>query len=152
MYVPISDFTNWAFYRPGSGKFLPEDIDVELCTHIVYGFAVLNSRTFKVRVHDRWVDLDNNFFKRVSALKKGSNRKVSLAIGGWNDSKGSKYSKLVNNPSARKTFIENVIPFLKTHDFDGLDLDWEYPAKRGGSPDDKSNFIELIRDLKKAFR
>merc|ERR1711860_207194 len=45
-------FTNWAFYRPGVGKFEPEDINVELCTHIVYGFAVLNPKTFKVRAHD----------------------------------------------------------------------------------------------------
>ena len=28
----------------------------------------------------------------------------------------------------------------------------EYPGKRGGSSDDKENFIKLIRDLKKAFR
>lgn len=30
--------TNWAWYRQGGGgKFLPEDIDHRLCTHIVYG-------------------------------------------------------------------------------------------------------------------
>ena len=56
------------------------------------------------------------------------------------------------DPERRKRFVESVLAFCKEHNFDGLDLDWEYPAKRGGSPDDKSNFIELIRDLKKAFR
>ena len=52
---------------------------------------------------------------------------VTLALGGWNDSKGDKYSRLVNNPAARARFIEHVIGFIEEHDFDGLDLDWEYP-------------------------
>ena len=56
---------------------------------------------------------------------KSQNRKVLLAIGGWNDSKGNKYSRLVNNPKARKDFIQHVIEYLKKHNFDGLDLDWE---------------------------
>ena len=39
----------------------------------------------------------------MTALKGGrAKRKVSLAIGGWNDSKGDKYSRLVNDPKARR--------------------------------------------------
>lgn len=53
--------------------------------------------------------------------------KVLLALGGWNDSAGDKYSRLVNNPSARRKFIEHAVPFLLKYKFDGLDLDWEYP-------------------------
>jgi GH18 family chitinase len=53
--------------------------------------------------------------------------KVSLGLGGWNDSAGDKYSKLVNDPSARAKFIAHAIPFLEQYGFDGLDLDWEYP-------------------------
>lgn len=53
--------------------------------------------------------------------------KVSLAIGGWNDSAGDKYSKLVNDPAARARFITHVVNFLQKYGFDGLDLDWEYP-------------------------
>ena len=53
--------------------------------------------------------------------------KVMIALGGWNDSADDKYSRLVNDPAARKRFIDNVIDFIITHDFDGLDLDWEYP-------------------------
>jgi chitinase len=51
-----------------------------------------------------------------------------VAIGGWNDSAGEKYSRLANNPTARQKFIDNVIQFIKKYDFDGLDLDWEYPV------------------------
>ena len=57
--------------------------------------------------------------------KKGL--KVTLALGGWNDSAGDKYSRLVNSPSARRRFVKHVVEFLEKHGFDGLDLDWEYP-------------------------
>ena len=149
-------FTNWAFYRPGVGKFEPEDINVELCTHIVYGFAVLNPKTLKVRAHDSWVDFDKEFYKRVSSLK-GTNRKVSLALGGWNDSKGNKYSKLVNDPQARAAFIDHIVPFLKKHNFDGLDLDWEYPKCwqvdcKKGPASDKDGFADWVKELSVAFK
>jgi chitinase len=61
----------------------------------------------------------------VAYKKKGL--KVSLALGGWNDSAGDKYSRLVNSPSARRRFVIHVIEFLEKHGFDGLDLNWEYP-------------------------
>ena len=70
--------------------------------------------------------LSSEFYEKVVALKKHG-IKVLIAIGGWNDSLGSKYSKLVNNPSARAKFTEHVVGFIKKHNFDGLDLDWEYP-------------------------
>ena len=66
------------------------------------------------------------FFERVTALRQFG-VKVMIALGGWNDSADDKYSRLVNDPAARKIFIDNVIDFIITHDFDGLDLDWEYP-------------------------
>lgn len=53
--------------------------------------------------------------------------KVLIAIGGWNDSLGDKYSRLVNSLEARARFVANVIEFIEKWQFDGLDLDWEYP-------------------------
>ena len=64
---------------------------------------MLNSRTLRIRAHDSWVDFDKEFYKQVTELKGGKGRrKVSLALGGWNDSKGNKYSRLVNDPKARR--------------------------------------------------
>lgn len=38
---------------------MPEDIDSDLCTHIVYGFAVLDSTRLVITPHDSWADIDN---------------------------------------------------------------------------------------------
>jgi GH18 family chitinase len=69
-YVPIAGyfkvvcyFTNWAWYRQGIGKYLPETIDERLCTHIVYGFAVLDYENLIVKAHDSWADYDNSKYK-----------------------------------------------------------------------------------------
>lgn len=77
---------------------------------------------------DRYIfRIFSEFYERIAALKsKGI--KVLMAIGGWNDSAGDKYSRLVNSPSARQRFIENVIQFIEKYKFEGLDLDWEYPV------------------------
>lgn len=120
-YMVVCYFTNWAWYRPGIGKYKPEDIDSTLCTHIIYGFAVLNGQTLTIRTHDSWADIDNNFYTKVSGLKE-KGIKVSIAIGGWNDSLGDKYSRLVRNPEARKRFIEDVIKFMKKYGFEGKQL------------------------------
>ena len=80
LFSTFLDFTNWAFYRPNKGKYLPEHIDPRLCTHIIYGFATLNPKSLKIRAHDSWADIGNEMYKKVTELK-GRNRKVSLAIG-----------------------------------------------------------------------
>jgi chitinase len=149
-------FTNWAWYRQGPGKYLPSDIDPDLCTHIVYGFAVLNGDQLIIKPHDTWADFDNKFYEKVTAFKaKGI--KVLIAIGGWNDSAGDKYSRLVNNPSSRRRFIAHVVDFIENNNFDGLDLDWEYPKCwqvdcNKGPASDKSSFAEFVKELHEAFR
>ncbi|KAK7070519.1 Cht3p [Halocaridina rubra] len=149
-------FTNWAWYRPEIGKYKPEDIDPTICTHIVYGFAVLDYSNLIIKPHDSWADIDNKFYEKVTALR-AQGIKVTIAIGGWNDSLGDKYSRLVNNPAARAKFISHVIEFIKKYNFDGLDLDWEYPVCwqvdcKKGPKSDKENFALWVRELKEAFK
>lgn len=155
-YKVVCYFTNWAWYRPGQGKYVPEDIDENLCTHIVYGFAVLNSNSLTIKTHDSWADIDNRFYERVVAYKKKGIR-VTVAIGGWNDSLGSKYARMVLDPQARRKFIESVLIFCEKYGFEGLDLDWEYPVCwqvdcSKGSANEKAGFASLVRELSDVFK
>jgi len=155
-YMVVCYFTNWAWYRSGNGKYTPDDIDASLCTHVVYGFAVLDSNRLVIKPHDTWADFDNKFYQRVTDLKK-KGVKVSIAIGGWNDSLGSKYSRLVLDPNRRRAFNEHVVNFVLEHNFDGLDLDWEYPVCwqvdcKKGSAEEKQAFADWVRELNEAFK
>lgn len=66
------------------------------------------------------------FYEKVVSLKSRG-VKVVLGLGGWDDSASDKYSRLVNSVSARRKFIVHALDFIEQYEFDGLDLDWEYP-------------------------
>jgi len=115
----------------------------------------LDSNNLVIKPHDSWADLDNQFYKKVTSLKRYG-IKVTIAIGGWNDSLGGKYSQLVNNPAARAKFIAHVVEFIEKYGFDGLDLDWEYPKCwqvdcSKGPESDKEAFALWVKELRAAF-
>jgi len=79
-----------------------------------------------------------------------------LALGGWTDSSGDKYSRLISSDAARRKFVAHIVSFLRQYNFDGLSLEWSYPkcwqsdCKKG--PDaDKPNFTKLMRELREEF-
>ncbi|KAK6620011.1 hypothetical protein RUM44_006411 [Polyplax serrata] len=142
----------WSVYRPGRGSFTIDDIDGKLCTHLVYAFVGLNATTNTLRSIDPYYDLEENYgkgsFKKMTQLKlKYPNLKVTLAVGGWNE--GSlNYSTMALEPESRKKFINSVVDYVTRYNFDGFDLDWEFPGSRGGRKEDKQNFALLVKELK----
>lgn len=147
-YNVLCHTTNWAFYRNGEGKFVPENLDMSLCSHILYSFATLDPVELIMLEFDKWVDVENRLYTRTVRLANGI--PVLLAMGGWTDSSGGKYSSLVSNKRNRENFIENAIPFLKRYEFSGLHVDWNYPScpqsdcKRGNATD-KMYFTQFIQ-------
>lgn len=60
--------------------------------------------------------------------------------GGWSFGT-QKFKEMSSSRYARQTFIYSAIPYLRDRNFDGLDVDWEYPK---GS-DDKKNYVLLLK-------
>ena len=97
-------------------------------------------------------------YSRFTALKqKFPGLKTWASVGGWSftdpGSTRSAFSDMSSSSATRKIFISGVMNFMSTYGFDGIDLDWEYPAAsdRGGLPGDTENYVALVKDMRAAF-
>ncbi|XP_018326596.1 endochitinase-like [Agrilus planipennis] len=146
-------YGSWALYRQSIGRFSTENIDPSLCTHVYYCFLGLNRNTQEIEVFDSNVDLDRGGYRNFTGFKaRYPNVKFSIAIGGWNQGSYA-FSALCQNATKRARFIQQIIEFIKTYKFDGLELDWEYPTQRDSAygAADKDNFMLLLKEIKQAF-
>jgi chitinase len=71
--------------------------------------------------------------------------KVVVSLGGWGQSGG--FSPMAADTAARRKFVQNVKAFCQTNGYDGVDLDWEYPA----NITDRANLTILVHELRQAF-
>ncbi|XP_008570097.1 PREDICTED: chitinase-3-like protein 2 [Galeopterus variegatus] len=141
-YKLVCYFTNWSQERHEPGKFTPENIDPFLCSHLIYSFASISNN--RVVIKDK---NDMMLYQTINNLKtKNPKLKILLSIGGYLfGSKG--FHPMVDSSSSRLEFINSVILFLKTHNFDGLDVSWIYPDQK-----DNTHFAMLIHELAEAFQ
>lgn len=65
--------------------------------------------------------------------------KVLLSIGGASASTSS-FESVAGNSEKLNTMAQSAITLFETYNFDGLDIDWEYPY-------DKSSFTALLSGL-----
>ncbi|XP_043461706.1 uncharacterized protein LOC122498159 isoform X3 [Leptopilina heterotoma] len=144
-------YTNWSVYRPGTAKFSPQNINPYLCTHLIYAFGGF-TKDNTLKPFDKYQDIEKGGYAKFTGLKTyNKNLKTLLAIGGWNEG-SSRFSPMVADAHRRKEFVKNCVKFLRQNHFDGLDLDWEYPAFRdGGKPRDKENYAILVEELREQF-
>ncbi|PSM48188.1 hypothetical protein C7Y66_15740 [Chroococcidiopsis sp. CCALA 051] len=99
-YKLVGYFENWAQYRQAGGKFLPEQIDPSLFTHINFAFGIFGFVTWSVDPTEtrtgeqrytgdytlqpvEWNDR-KVLYPAIQKLKeKNPNLKTLLSIGGW---------------------------------------------------------------------
>lgn len=63
------------------------------------------------------------------------------------------FSSAVASHASRTTFVGNIAKTYYSFELDGIDIDWEYPGKKGDSGDhfhstDSANFLSFLQLLR----
>uniref|UniRef100_A0A3B4VJ15 chitinase n=1 Tax=Seriola dumerili TaxID=41447 RepID=A0A3B4VJ15_SERDU len=136
-------YNSLAEYRANGGKVRISDIDPKQCTHLIFAFSDISS--VNRLVPRRTTDL--NRYQSFNQLKaRNPLLKTLLAVGDT-----QRFSMMVSTQSRRAMFIQSAITLLRTYGFDGLSLDWKFPAAAGSQSDNKQKFTMLCQELKAAF-
>lgn len=61
---------------------------------------------------------------------------------------GSSFSDATRSASQRKSLARNILSFVQEHNFDGVDIDWEFPVFTSMKLRDKRNFVLLLREIR----
>ncbi|CAG9864903.1 unnamed protein product [Phyllotreta striolata] len=141
---------SWSIYRREIGFFNVSNINTDICTTIVYAFAGLDLNLDLASI-DSNADITRGGFAEFVKLKqKEPCLKTMVAVGGWNEGT-RKFSVASSTTESRKNLAQSILKFLVYYGFDGIDIDWEYPTSEGGLPEDGSNFVELLNEIKTAI-
>lgn len=160
MTVNVGYYQSWAIYRDSDcNPVFPDEIDVlgNGYTHLTYAFASINS-TFQLEPWGGSYDTEVPLYATFNSLKDAyPGLKTMMAVGGWtfNDpgETQTRFSDTASTAANRAIFAASCVEFCQTYNFDGIDLDWEYPGdtSRGGTSADKTNFGLLIQAIRDAF-
>jgi len=131
-----------AAYLGDKGAHTLIEEDVMKLTHINYAFALVKDG-----------EVTGSHLKNLDILKKmkalNPNLKTVISIGGWG---AGGFSEAASTEESRGKFADTAVEFMLNNDFDGIDIDWEYPCSSlagiASSPDDKFTFTLMLQEIR----
>src|SRR5580700_10123568 len=132
---------NSAYYAGWMQQQLPaREIDFTAMTHLIH-FAVVPRTDGTLDSDTNTVTLANSTDVVTRAHAAGV--KVLICVGGENSAGGFRGACRDAN---RSRFVSNLVSFVRSRKYDGVDLDWE-PLEQS----DTSQFTGLVNDLRAAL-
>ncbi len=118
---------------------IPALIPYDKLTHINYAFLIPNEDGTFRELLNTWKTGE------LVSLAHKQNVKVLISVGGWGWD--AQFERLAASPSTRAAFVQNLVRVIDEYQFDGADIDWEYPDPGASS----QNFLVLIQELRTAL-
>jgi chitinase len=116
----------------------PEKIDLYHLTHIIHAFAWPNSDG-TLSTYTEMIDADLNYQVHLGG------KQILVSLGGWGNS--TAFADVTGDASLRSTLISNIISFIQQNDYDGVDIDWEFPSSLA----DRENLTLFMSELRSAL-
>lgn len=143
-------YTNWSEGRAvvEFRYHLKEHLDPFLCTHLIYAFANINPTKLRIeRVYstedDGQIPGSGLMFDFTNLKKKNPKLKTILSIGGEHS---GDFQLIMGSDKSIKTFAQNIYIYIRDRNFDGIDIDWEYPGAIY-----KKEFVIFLKELRTVF-
>ena len=96
----------------------PRNINFRLYTHLCHAFLVADG--------EGKVQTGRNVPSReLTGQAHKAGVKVLLSLGGWGWD--TQFASIVSKPEAEDRYVKSVMAIVDEYDYDGIDLDWEYP-------------------------
>ncbi len=118
---------------------VPVVIPYDKLTHINYAFLIPNEDGTFVPI------LNAYMVEELIQLSHQNGVKVLVSVGDWGWD--AQFEKMAADPSLRKLFVQNLMKVVDQNEFDGVDIDWEYPHEGASS----LNFLALMQELRAAL-
>ncbi|KAL8671886.1 MAG: hypothetical protein Q9168_003623 [Polycauliona sp. 1 TL-2023] len=109
-------------------RIAPTQIKTQGLTHLFYAFANIDPTSFEIAPAN---PANVSQYEEFTALKRAT-METWIAVGGFDFSNAgptrTTWSEMCSSPSNRARFINSMAAFMNQYGFQGVDLDWEYPA------------------------
>jgi chitinase len=136
-------------YYPDWGKwhkpaYTVDKVPYEKLTHVLWSFITPNADG---TLHGDAAD-DPSALDSMVTLAHAAGTKVIVSLGGGGQSEN--FVPVASNDALRQKFIGNLVDFVKAHNLDGLDMDWEWEY----SPVPEADTIaynKLLTELREAL-
>ncbi|XP_064601993.1 probable chitinase 10 [Liolophura sinensis] len=151
-YKRMCYFANWSTLRnAGDGLFTLSDVNPDTCTHLVYAFAFIDEVSYSVlplypnEESKSDAPADAGLMEKFNSIKRyNPSLRTLLSVGG--STAGTKAFQIVSkDDTSRRRFARNIIEYLDTWGFDGVDIVWIYPGNF------RNQFTLLLQAMREEF-
>ncbi len=157
----VAYYIEWGVY---GRDYQPADMPLDQITHVNYAFANIGDDGLiaigdpyaaidKAYPGDSWDQPYRGTYNQLNNVLRAQypHIKTLISVGGWTWS--GKFSDVALTAESRDRFSESCVDFIRAYNFDGVDIDWEYPVCCGLSgntyrPEDRENYTLLMESLR----